>query len=252
MTLPFPILSLPAQKVNSLVVCVEYDDFLDITLPRNCKHFDKTLVVTTHDDVQTQAVTLRNGCECFATQAFYRDDAMFNKGAAVEEGFDVLGRSGWICIWDADVLMPRFMPLGNLEESCLYTPIRRILEDPTQHEQYMEESRWSTLHSPTREHEFNGYFQLFHASVTPPPWYSTTSGHAGLCDSDFSHKFPPENRRRLPFEVLHLGAEGIPELGTRVGENWAGRVSARIDMGEVPQEARRRRARVEQIVEEYK
>ena len=246
----------PVKKgINSIVVCVEYDDFLAITLKKNKIHFDRTVVVTTWDDKKTQEVTYENGCECFNCAAFgdHQKVGQFNKGAALEAAFDeVLGRAGMICIWDADIVMPENMYscLGSIQRDCLYTPIRRILDDPTQYEQYQNESSWSTLPSPTQPHEFSGYFQLFKASTILPPWYSTTSNHAGGCDSDFAAKFSPENRRRPLFEVLHLGSEGSQVKGTRIGPNWAGRVTPRIDTGEVSKKATQRERRVIQLKKE--
>ncbi len=241
------------QGINSIVVCVEYDDFLAITLPKNRQHFDRTVVVTTWDDKRTQEVAYRNGCECFNTVEFMTHRGQFNKGAALEAAFDqVLGRVGWICIWDADIIMPdsTYSQLGGIHKSSLYVPERHILENVKDYKQYLDESTWKNLPVPTQPHEFSGYFQLFYAAAIPPPWYSVTSRHAGCCDSDFAAKFSPENRRRPPFRVLHLGREGIPELSTRMGENWMGRVTPRIDTGEVSSKARKRQKTMKQIVRE--
>lgn len=224
---PIPM---PSKKgINAIVACVKYDDFLAITLPHNRKHFDRVMVVTTWDDTRTHKVAAMHDCECFNTTAFHDRGDPFNKGRAMEEGFDLLGRVGWICIWDADTIMPSCVSLDGLEIDTLYTPIRRILDDPTRHLEYADEATWATLPSPTQPHEFSGYFQLFHASAIPAPWYSSDSRTAEKCDSDFAAKFPAGKRKRPPWEVLHLGPEGMPELGTRRGRNWSGRVTPRID-----------------------
>lgn len=242
-----PVVAPPRLGINAIVTCVEYDDFLEITLEKNRRHFDRVVVVTTWTDTRTHEVATRHGCECFNTGAFHIREEPFNKGLAMEAGFEVLGRVGWICVWDADVIMPAGVSVDGLEKDCLYTPVRRLLEDPTQHRQYADEASWADLPSPTQSHEFSGYFQLFHAPAVPPPWYSTDSGTAQKCDSDFAAKFPTDKRKRPPWEVLHLGPEGVPELGTRIGQNWAGRVTPRIDTGEVPPEAAIRRIRLAQI-----
>lgn len=256
-----PIVHPSRRGVNSIVVCVEYDDFLAITLEKNRRHFDRTLVVTTWGDTKTHDVAACYDCECFNTTAFthdgtasgvdtmehHQDKAAFNKGSAMEAGFDLLGREGWICVWDADILMPETVSVEGLDKSCLYTPIRHLLEDPTKHLDYVDESSWQSLPSPTRDYEFSGYFQLFHASTVPPPWYGITSTHAGVCDSEFEVKFPEDKRKRPPFVVLHLGPEGTPNKGARVGNNWAGRVSPRIDTGEVHPMAVARQVMVRQI-----
>lgn len=235
--------------MRSITVCVEYDDFLAITLPRNRRHFDHTLVVTSPADARTRAVAKSHGCEVYTTDVFYAGGAHFNKGAAMEEGFDVLGRKGWIVVWDADIVMP-----GHLwqptDKNCLYTPARRILEDPRQ---FSDDLDWTTLRNASNPNEFAGYFQMFHAS-TPClqlPWYSVDWIHAGGCDSDFQFQFPPENLRRPPFEVLHLGAE-IREPTVKQSQNWCGRTTPRIDTGEAPADAQKRRQQMVAIFAERK
>jgi len=240
------------SKIKSIVVCVEYDDFLAITLPKNRNHFSETLVVTSLSDERTLKLAHNFNCSCLATNAFYTDGAHFNKGLAMEEGFDALGRDGWICVWDADIIMPQNIEVMNKKTDCLYSPGRHILEDPKAYPHYQNESSWPELSVPTRANEFSGFFQLFHASAIEPPWYSTTSKHAGRCDSDFSHKFPPEKRLRPDFNVLHLGPEGIPELGTRAGLNWCGRVTPFIDRREPLKDCKQKQETIEQVIKEEK
>ncbi len=228
------------DKPKSLTVCVDYDDFLTVTLPRNKRHFSRTLVVTSPTDTQTQELAKEQECECYVTDAFYRDGAVFNKGLAVEEAFDVLGRDGWICVWDADVVMPESIDIQNREQDCLYVPGRHILDQPGR---FSDDLNWATLPLPTQPHEFDGYCQIFHASAIDPPWYGTTWTHAGGCDSDFEFKFPAEKRRRAPFTVLHLGTDG---------SNWRGRVTPRIDTGEIPAAAEDRTQQMRQMLADRK
>jgi hypothetical protein len=193
------------------------------------------LVVTSDKDIKTIQLVNELGYDCYTTDAFYRRGALFNKGAAMEEGFDVLGREGWICIWDCDIVMPSDIRIPMMEQDCLYGPNRRILENPIDFQDGLD---WSKYPCPTHPNEFAGYFQLFHASTLPQrPWYSTDWTHAGGCDSDFQSKFPQSKCRRTSFDVLHLGPEGMPEHGSRVGRNWCGRVIPRLDNNELPPNA---------------
>lgn len=233
------------EPFNSIVVCVDLDDFLAITLPRNKKHFKRTLVVTASHDLRTQELCKAEGVECYVTDVFYANGAAFNKGAAMEEGFEVLGRKGWICIWDADIIMPDSIR-QPLDLNGLHTPARKILPDP---KAFSDSLDWNTLSSPTKPHEFDGYFQLFHAESVKAPWYSIDWSHAGGCDSDFQFKFPGEHKHRSPFFVLHLGDEGAPGIAARIGRNWRGRTSPRIDNGEMPKEADSRLQSLRKMVE---
>jgi hypothetical protein len=237
------------ESIRSITVCVEYDDFLAITLPRNKKHFNETLVITSYDDLRTQKLCKKEGVSYYCTNSFYSQGAMFNKGAAMEEGFDVLGRDGWICIWDADIVMPSILSLPQLNISYLYSPCRLILENPSQ---FSDKLDWSKLSSPTQSHEFDGFFQLFNSyAPISKPWYSTHWKHAGGCDSDFQFKFKGR-LKRLPFSVLHLGPEGSDELKTRIGRNWAGRVSKRIDNGKSPSKLAEREAFMGEVIRNRK
>ena len=233
--------------LSSIIVCVEFDDFLAITLPRNVRHFERTLVITSPSDERTKTLVLATPkCELLETDAFYRNGSSFNKGLAMEEGFDVLGRDGWICIWDADIVMPESVEFAK-SCRCLYVPIRRILPNPKDFSDCLE---WSNLSSPTQAKEFAGYFQLFHASAVIPPWYTSNWIHAGGCDSDFQLRFPPDQLRRPPFEVLHLGLEGVANSEQRIGINWCGRVSPRIDDGSTCDRAGVKTARIWQLVKD--
>lgn len=236
--------------IKSLVVCVEYDDFLSFTLPRNKHHFSKTLVVTSPHDQATIDLAAKEGVECFVTDAFYRHGADFNKGLAIEEAFDVLGRNGWICVWDADIIFPSDIYFPR-EESCLYSPKRFLLEDlsPKVIEKTINDPKsWTKLPCPTQPHEFDGYAQLFHASAIQPPWYGTQWKHAGGGDSDFEAKFQKDRLQRMPFPVLHLGSEGMPETGTRVGRNWCGRVIPRIDGKPQPKDSTQREVKIKEYL----
>lgn len=211
-------------NIRSIVVCVNFDDYLAITLPLNLRVLNSVCVVTAVKDRRTQELTRKLGCNLHITDAFYRNGAKFNKGLAIEEAFSVIGGEGWICVWDVDIVMPKSIEIPDLDETCLYVPRRRDLPSPN-HD--LNETNWQQLPCPTQEDGFDGYFQLFHAPPPfPRPWYGVDSPHAGRCDSDFSHKYPTSKKKRPPWDVLHLGESG-PCVG--VGKNWEGRVTPRID-----------------------
>jgi hypothetical protein len=168
----------------------------------------------------------------FATDLFYRDGAVFNKGRALERGLEELGRFGWVAIVDADILLPRRFETGTVEPGCLYCPRRRIVRDLGQ---WTGETDWSCFPQvPDAEHA--GYFQLFHCGdpvLSRTPWYGVHWKHAGRCDSDFQRRWAPEKRRWMPFEVLHLGEEAA---------NWMGRCTPLLNGLLPPGADRRRRA----------
>lgn len=216
--------------LRGITVCVEYGDLLAITLPRNAKHFERLVVVSTPWDTDTAAVVASvPNAVLFATDAFYRNGAAFAKWAALEEGLDRLGRRGWVVVFDADIVMPERMDLSGVRCGNLYTPPRRMLRDPSTFGDALD---WESLPRHAAE-EFAGYFQMFHCddpALGPAPWYETDWAHAGGADSFFARKWSRRRQVRPPFEVLHLGEDG---------QNWCGRVTPRLDGSRHPDADRR-------------
>jgi len=213
--------------MKAITVCVNYDDLLAITLPRNAAHFEEVMVVTSPEDHKTRRVVWEvQNAFCYVTNAFTLHGASFNKGYALELAFDVLGRNGWIAVIDADTLLPDDMHIHNLQPTCLYSAPRRILRDPKQWSPAFDWSSAPIL--PVRPNLFPGYFHLFHAfdpALQPLPWYDVTLAHAGGGDGFFQSRWPKERKVWLPFEVLHLGVCDC---------NWYGRTTQRLS-GEPPQ-----------------
>jgi hypothetical protein len=161
------------------------------------------------------------GVELFRTDAFTRYGAIFNKGMAIEEAFDVIGRSGWILIVDADIALPATFELGELDRDVLYGAARRQLPEGVL-DLDGDWERWEL----TREDPCAGYFQLFHAeaaALRSLPWYPRGYMNAAYADWDFALRFT--TRTALPSPVLHIG---------RQYENWCGRASPRLDGTAVP------------------
>lgn len=209
--------------MNAIITCVEFDDYLEITLPWNVGHFGKVLVVTSLKDKKTEllANSFENSCS-YATDAFFDDGAPFNKGKALEEGLDILGREGWIMVLDADIVLPEALEPGpnGWELGKLYSPYRRLCGDPG-----ARGEPWGGFpYGPEYDvhpDEFAGYCQIFHAldpKLVKKPWYPQNHPTAKCCDSEFWWRWPVEKRIRPHFEVLHLGP---------LRENWEGRRSPR-------------------------
>lgn len=227
------------QKPNAIMVCVDYADLLAITLPYNRHHFRDVMIVTSPSDVATQDLANRLGVGLYITDSFYAGGAVFNKWLALEYGLDFLGRDGWLCIMDADVLWPKVLPEFRLEPGKLYTPFRRMFEDVTQ--PIPEEADWAKYPRHRQEKEFAGYSQIFHAddpALGVSPWHETNWRHAGGADSFFQAKWAPTNKVRPPFDVLHLGP---------AGQNWCGRATRYAD-GSEPTEADEKRRQLRDFV----
>ena len=219
--------------MKSILVCVDYHDYLAITLPRNRHHFSEVMVVTTERDKETQRVANQNDCIVFTTDSFYANGAHFNKFRAMEEGLDQLGRTGWIAIMDADVIWPYHVPF-DYQHGFLYTPHRRMMKDQL----YQgvdgqivvpDEPTWKQFPLHGNTCEWAGYTQIFNANdpvLGPAPWHDTKWAHAGGGDSFFQFKWQPGNKIRPNWEVLHLGENG---------RNWCGRSTPLLTGEKLPE-----------------
>ena len=214
--------------MRAIIVCVGYDDLLSLSLPRNAHHFEEIIVVTTPMDLSTYAVVANvENAMSFRTTAFHQDGAEFNKGRSLERALSMLGRDGWICHLDADVILPRKIDWPKLKVGQLYLGRRRICED-IELGAKLPEDQWEDYPVCQEQIDWPGFFQLFHADdpvLAQRPWYPTDWRHAGGADTEFNNKWSQEKRELVGFEVLHLGT---PRL------NWWGRQTPRLDGADVP------------------
>ncbi len=217
--------------MNALIVSVDFADLLDVTLEYNRHQFDRVIVVTTPQDIDTQIVAGKNNAEVFQTESFYDRGAIFNKHKAMEEGLDFMGREGWICLMDADVLWPKKLPHFELGIGNIYGPLRRVMDPPT----FPIADDWQQFpHYLLKAKVIAGFSQIFHGSdpaLGKPPWHELDWTHGAGADTSLQKKWSKHNRRRLPFSVLHLG---------EVGVNWCGRLEPYLDGSIIPFEKKKR------------
>ena len=232
--------------MNAITCCVGYDDYIEVTLPGMQEHFDRVVVVTTPDDKRTISIAENHGVDVITTRMFTWNGSTFNRGAALEWALSLVGWDGWIALIDADISLPSAADFSGMELGTLYGARRRVVtEDETQHRllEYLIGRSWKLLPTEHDRYEWNGstvafggHLLIFHTEdpvLAPRPWYPIHWKHTGGSDSDFITKWAPENQKRLPFDVLHLGS---------VKKNWHGRATPRLDGKPVPGAAAARAA----------
>ena len=202
-------------KLRGITTCVNYSDLLRITLPRNMRHFAECLVITSPEDTATiELCRLIPDVQVHVTDAFTRHGARFNKGLAMEEGFDRMGREGWILIWDADCLLADRFPTGELKDGYLHGARRRICFHP---DQFTPGMSWMHFRQ-VRDGGPVGFFQCFQAEDPAirhrKPWYDVSFSHAGGGDAYFITLWPAFRHTVLNMDVLHLGQPDINWFGT--------------------------------------
>ncbi len=237
------------MRLEAVIVCKDYSDFLAETLPLNLQHFDDVVVVTHHDDKKTQKICARNSVDCIQTAIFHENGSSFNKGAGINVGLDNSPRKDWHIHLDADIVLPhgfrRMLDKHQLNPKNIYGADRvnvygweawqKLKPKLTPH--YLD--RWfidpgfchsETVPEGTRfgarviHMEYGwipiGFFQLWHSSQ--PHRYNYKRGAAAGTDVMFPAQWPRENRILLPEVVCyHLDSEPTHQIGT----NWKGRKS---------------------------
>ena len=237
------------MKIEAVIVSKGYGDFLAHTLPDNLNHLDDVVVVTSHDDVETQKVCARLSVDCLRTDCFTEGGDAFNKGRAINMGLAALRKRDWLLHIDADILLPHryreMLEKAHLDPKNIYGCDRVNIYG---FENYMalkpklvphHSDKWfvdpgfchhKDLPAGTRlgarvvhmEHGFVpiGFHQLWHASQGRQ--YNYKLGAAAGADVLFPAQWPRRNRVLLPEVVVyHLDSEPIHGIGT----NWKGRKS---------------------------
>jgi len=225
--------------MNAIIVCVDYWDYLGVTLPINRHHFNKVVIVTNGRDGKTVDVANQNDCYVHRTDSFYDDGAFFNKWKALEEGLDIV-RADFdkeLCIMDADVVWPKEAPI-KIQIGNLYAPYRHMMPNYTN--DLPPEDAWVN-YSLSRCPELSGYSIMFNIDdpvLRRTPWFQIDWKHAGGADSFFQRKWRDRNRIRTKWPVLHLGPNG---------RNWCGRSTAYLD-GQIPENAEQHNQNLDQLM----
>ena len=239
-------------KLECVVTCVNYADFLAHTLPHNRTLFDNMVVVTTPEDKATQRVCEYWHVRCVQTKRF-NENASFRKGAGINAGLDVLKKDAWIVHMDADIMLPPLFK--NLIQGAELDPTMVYGCDRFMSTSYQEWAEFVT--TPRLQHENNvfihtssfpigvrifrpnyggyipiGFFQMWHGSsgVDKYPEEHTTAGRGDML---FAAKWPRAKRGFLP-EIIayHLESEKV-----KMAANWNGRTTQQFGPPQVEGEA---------------
>lgn len=226
------------MKIEMVVTCVRYQDFLAHSLPENLKHVDNIVVVTDHDDKETKDLCNLHSVQCLQTDVFYEHGAPFNKGRGINLGLAHLHWDGWIIHCDADTVLPdRFRHVlrhTKLNPEIIYGADR--LGTKT-YQNWIDAKPWLTPQYKhgclvTPHHGFQlqsrlshgdygycpiGFFQMWHSSTKRK--YPVSQGSSEHSDVLHAVQWPRDKRQLIPnLFVYHLESENAP-----MGANWEGR-----------------------------
>lgn len=217
------------MKLECVLVCVNYSDYLSCVIESNKKYFDNIVVVTTEKDQKTIDLCNTNGVSIVLTDRLYENGTKFNKGKAVNDGIKNLKFNDWVLITDADMLMPdnfrNKIESINLNSEAIYGTHRYMC--PTHNDfMFYNDNKIINKSWPLQRHRLAigvGFFQLINynskvmANLTPK-WYSEDFGTAGRSDRIFLRNWPDDLRKNLKIDTVHLGSDEL-------GKNWNGRTT---------------------------
>lgn len=237
------------MKIEAVITCVNYGDFLAHSLPWNKGLFDRIAVVTTHMDKLTQRVCEYHHVQCIQTDKFQAHLGKFAKGAGINEGLAALDRDAWLLHMDADVVCPpltrQVLGRSALDPQAIYGCDRFMVPSFEEWQRFVanprllhENQSWVHLSAfplgvRVAIDEYQGYlpigfFQLWHAASGQIEY---PQGHCSAAREDmaFPLTWPKERRRFLPdLVVYHLESEKAA-----MGANWLGRATKSFTLGSV-------------------
>ncbi len=230
------------MRIEAVIVCENYGDFLAETLPQNSSQLDHLVVVTNPKDKETQNVCNKYSITCVQTDCMHEDGDAFNKGRAINLGLGHLRGLDWILHLDADILLPHnfrnLLQRAKLIKENLYGADRvnaRGIDHFDAHKAeltpaysqgyFIEPPAAFPLGARIIHHEHGytpiGYFQLWNKCMGKK--YPVNQGNAEHTDVLFAAQWTRQQRVLLPEVIVtHLESEHVD-----MGANWGGRKTKR-------------------------
>jgi hypothetical protein len=230
-------------KLEAVVVCSHYSDFLRYTLPHNKQIFDRIVVVTEYEDKATQRVCEFNHVECQHTDLMESRKGHFRKGMGINVGLDAISKEDWVVHMDADILLPPqtriLIERAELNKKYIYGIDRfnvrgfEAWQDfqeklPLQQECdayiHLDKLPMATrvMSAVSGGYTPLGYFQMWNPTVSGISKYPEGHTDAGREDMLFAKQWPRKERHLIPeFVGYHLESDNAG-----FGSNWNGRKTA--------------------------
>jgi hypothetical protein len=204
------------KKLDVIIISVNYNDYLLLTLSHNIKIFENITVVTSTDDLMCQEICKKLGVKYLITDVMYENGDKFNKGKAINFGINSLENPDLILLLDSDIIVTKKIDLSQLDDEALYTSSRWICKTQNKLKEWESDNNYDHF---IRDNDKGwGFFQLFNKNFIPgDKLFPETSQNAAMSDLMFRDKFP--NRKSIEIDVIHLGDPAV---------NWNGRRTSRF------------------------
>lgn len=179
-------------------------DKLEASLKCNKAFANKMIVLTSHDDKDTQRVCDKLGARCYATNAFHKNGDALNKGRALNELQRELHREATnnsvVMLIDSDICLPasfsEMLP-SQMSHDVLFSGVERCMyETPEAYSRGWPavQARWNL--------ETMGFLQMYRAH-SAAPLYPTDFPTAAGSDLKYAEYF--KETKTLDLIVMHMG-----------------------------------------------
>ena len=208
------------RKIELIIVCKNYSDFLQITLPLNKKHFDNIVIVTSDDDIDTQNLCKKYNVNFVIYNDFYKNNAKFNFGGARSYGLQNLNFKDWVIFLDSDIIIPNnfreLLDINIADINKFYGSYRRFIPTYKDYNDFVNGIK-SKESFESIDGTGCGFFQCVNLNSDIARYYGINnlyqdSYSAEEVDIDFLKLWcprpDPENHPRLVktnIEFIHLG-----------------------------------------------
>jgi hypothetical protein len=199
----------PSNKVDVIIVSVNYNDYLSVTLEENTKIFNNITVVTSEDDIECQEICNSHNVNYIISKRIYENGGSFNKGKAINDGIKSLIDPDWILILDADIIVSNRLKIKSLDINKLYTSNRIILKTYEEYKKFKNNIEVDYNIEPDRG---LGFFHLFNTFSKRK--YKEFSNNASWDDIMFRDLF--KDRESINNQIIHIGESY---------KNWDGRIT---------------------------
>lgn len=239
------------SKLESVIVSFNCLDLLSITLPRNLPELDHVVIVTKPEDKETidYCAQFRDKVSVVATNAFTWNNCTFNKGLAINYGFQALKCHSWVILMDTDCVLVNNFRNKFLESAkdteCIYGSRRFFIETRKDWDEFCNGDKTEKDYLLARGFGY-GFFTAFHYKSSTfqrllqdnmgqknfpyPFWYKVANeidwvfvrnwDNATMVYNPPLSKFPECHYekhndtstgllRELPFGIYHLGPVGL-------------------------------------------
>ena len=238
----------PNFRLEAVIVCDQYSDFLQCTLPHNKYLFDRLVVVTSYEDKATQRICEYHHVECIRCDELLSRKGEFHKGKGINAGLTALsaGKSApqdWVAHLDADIYLPPqtriLIQQARLDPTMIYGIDRFLVRGWDQWAGFLEAPKLQhedktyihlgafpigtrVMHDFAGGYVPIGFFQLWNPRVSGITRYPDEHTNAGRGDTVFAQLWPRGKRGFLP-EIIGYHLESIDAANAA---NWNGRTTA--------------------------